>query len=89
MVEGLANGQEIPGSAYHRWHCVRCETPMRVTMAVLAGAVKVPDRRYCEACDPQHHAPGNASSGHYGDDADCQGSWDGVVRAYENDACVG
>lgn len=42
----------IPGSKYHRVHCMRCREPMRASQEVCAAIMKGECEFFCEACDP-------------------------------------
>jgi hypothetical protein len=63
--DGTKHGDAIPGSAFYRTFCARCDEPMRVTEAKLSSVM------FCGDCDPKHMGVG--SPGGWLDDTDAYG----------------
>lgn len=50
--DGTRLGDPVPDSEWKRSFCVRCRTPMRVTVD------RVHSENYCSDCDPPHRGVG-------------------------------
>jgi hypothetical protein len=62
MDAPLDRGAPIPGSAYYRDYCPRCNAPMRVARN------RIGDNNYCEDCDPPHIGVGRHRGSAIGSD---------------------